>query len=77
MDTATREKRTSNKDSLLALLSDGREHHQRECLQVAGFRYGARVFELRREGYIIDTVRIGTDAFAYRMLVEAKQGTLI
>jgi hypothetical protein len=66
-------KRRSHRDALRALLADGREHHQRECLQVAGYRYGARIFELRHdEGLDILTIRLQEDEFAYQ-LVDGQQ----
>lgn len=66
------EKRRSHRDSLLALLGDGREHGMAECLQTAGFRYGARIFELRRQGYEIETIQHGADDFAYRLIREGQ-----
>lgn len=76
MDTATKQKRLNNKDALYALLRDGHVHHQRECMEVAGYRYGARAFELRREGHDIRTIRIGTDEFAYQMVIHPRQESL-
>lgn len=68
-------KRRSHKDAILALLSDGREHHMAECLAVGGYRYGARIFELRRQGYDIETIHVGPDETAYRLHVG--QGVLL
>ena len=61
-------KRTNNRDALLSLLEDGQQHHMSECQRTAGYRYGARLFELRKQGYDIETIRMGDDEFAYRML---------
>ena len=71
------EKRKSNREKLLALLSDGRLHPMDELLRVGGFRYGGRLFELRKRGYVIETIQIADDVFAYRMIIEPKQGVLV
>ena len=44
----------TNKEALLALLSDREWHSNGECAQHAGFRYGGRKYELEQDGYIID-----------------------
>ncbi len=67
------EKRRSHKAALLSLLSDGRSHHMSECIRVGGFRYGGRLFELRREGHDILTERVGDDEFAYRLIIHDRQ----
>lgn len=66
-------KRTSHRDAILALLSDGRQHHMSECIKVGGFRYGGRIFELRKRGYAIETIRLGGDEFAYQLIREGQQ----
>ena len=71
------EKRKSHKAALLELLSDGHVHHMAQCLRVGGFRYGGRLFELRKQGYIIETIQVDDDVFAYRMIIEPKQGVLV
>lgn len=60
------EKRTS-KQRILDVLLDGRSHHMRE-LNAISFRYGGRLYELRREGHVIDTERIGEGEFRYRLI---------
>lgn len=70
-------KRTTHKALLLALLSDGKVHHMRECAAAGGWRYGARVFELRKEGYEIETIRLGDDEFAHRLVIRDRQGALL
>lgn len=75
--TSRLNKRESHKDRLLALLSDGKVHPMGELLKVGGFRYGGRLFDLRKEGYIIDTLRLADDVYGYRLVVENKQGILI
>ena len=77
MDTATREKRASHKDRLLALLSDGRVHTMGECQHAGGWRYGGRLFELRKEGHDIETIQVGVDEFAYRLIPQEKQLELV
>jgi hypothetical protein len=67
-------KRESHKARLLALLADGRRHHMSELIKVGGYRYGARLYDLRREGVDVETIRIGDDEFAYRM--NEQQGRL-
>ncbi len=61
------EKRRSHKASLLELLSDYRQHHMSQLIRVGGYRYGGRLHELRKEGYDIETIRLGDDEFAYRL----------
>lgn len=61
------EKRRSHKTALLELLADYRQHHMAECQRAGGWRYGGRLHELRKEGYDIETIRLGDDEFAYRL----------
>ena len=67
----------SHKAALLALLSDGAYHHMRQCLDVAGFRYGGRLHELRREGYEIETHQLGVGEWEYRLRVKNRQVVLL
>ena len=60
--------RPAHRENLLALLADHCEHTQNECLQVGGFRYGARLFELRGAGHRIITIPHGESEYAYRLL---------
>lgn len=72
------EKRRSHKQALLELLSDGELHHMNQMLRVGGFRYGGRLFELRKAGHAIETVKVGEDEFMYRLLpAEPKQLQLV
>lgn len=66
----------TQKERLLALLSDGCPHHMRE-LNAICFRYGGRFHELRREGYEIETIQLGIGEFAYRLHVPNKQLALV
>lgn len=69
------ERRPSQRDAILALLSDGQWHHVRELHDVGGFRYSARVHELRAMGYEIQKVTLGDSIYHYR-LVRQGQGEL-
>jgi hypothetical protein len=64
---AIEESRTK-RDALLWLLSDGAWHTQEELAQVAGYRYGARVLDLRKRGLKIEKQRLGPRQFFYRLL---------
>jgi hypothetical protein len=48
-------RRANNRDRALALLKDKRRVTNAELLDVAGFRFGARLKELRDAGYDIVT----------------------
>ncbi len=69
-------KRASHKARLLELLADGAWHGMREVQAVAGWRYSARVCELRKEGYRIETRPIFGDAWEMRWCREATQPDL-
>lgn len=58
------------RDALLRLLSDLQWHPHYELAERSGVRYGARVLELRRLGYVIETVNMGADSCGneYRLL---------
>lgn len=67
-------KRRSHRDAIRALLADGKLHTMRELMEVGGYRYGGRLFELRNdEGLNIETVQLsGEDRFAYRWIREGQ-----
>lgn len=46
--TSWTEKAPSNQKKLRALLADGAWHHMQELQDVAGWRYGARLWEIKR-----------------------------
>ena len=71
------EKRENNRSNLLRLLSNGRQHHMTACAEAGGWRYGARIHELRKQGYVIETIRLGEDEFAYRLVVKDRQLELV
>lgn len=66
-------KRKNKREALLELLSDGQRHHMRQMMEVGGMRFGARVDELRRAGYAIETLHIGADETAYQMFIDETQ----
>ena len=47
----------SHKQSILNLLQDGQKHNFRELNNIC-FRYGGRIFDLRKEGYLIGEERV-------------------
>lgn len=61
------ERRMNNRERVLVqLIAAGvRGVTNRELLDEGGFRYGARLFELRREGYLIDTLPAGDGLFRF------------
>jgi len=61
-------RRKSNRDRLLDLLSDRLPHDSRACYVAAGFRYSARLLELRQAGHEILTERVGDDEFRYTLI---------
>lgn len=72
----------TKREALRALLSDGQWHHMSELRKVAGWRYGARLLELRRGegGVALETetrALPGTDnEFEYRARVALVQEQL-
>jgi hypothetical protein len=62
-------RRASNRERLLALLGDRREHNPEEMQSAGGYRYGARLKELRDQGYVIETdANLTTGEVTYRLL---------
>ena len=57
----------TKKDKLYDILKDHQEHDMRELNDFVGFRYGARISELRREGHHIDTIQVGKGKFIYQL----------
>ncbi len=56
--------RRTRRERLLELLSDGHVHGQDQMEQAGGRRYGARLLELRREGYSV-IVQAGLEPGSY------------
>ena len=63
-------------ERLLALLSDGKPHGQRELLEVGGFRYGARIMDLRAQGHVIESIHIGGSEWRFRLVSPAQRRLL-
>lgn len=59
---------TTHRSALSELLADGQWHTQAEMQAVGGYRYGARLLELRRAGQMIVTVKVGQGVYRYRRL---------
>lgn len=70
-------RRTSHAQALLELLLDGRWHGMREVQNAGGWRYSARICEMRKAGYEIETRNVFGDVFEYRMLLRAGQMQLL
>ena len=70
-------KRKTKREAILSLLSDGQRHHMTELERVGGMRFGGRIFELRKQGHIIETIHIGADETAYQMHIEDRQLTFV
>lgn len=84
VDAPTRSELDSKRDALLTLLLDGRAHSQQECVEAGGMRYGGRLFELRKLGHSVLTVRDPENGrrFLYQLVEasivrEPEQGVLI
>lgn len=56
------------RNQILSLLMDLRPHHWSELHRIGGVRYGARVLELRRLGYQIETRELDDGGKSYRLL---------
>lgn len=59
----------TKREALRALLSDGAWHHMDELRRVGGWRYGARLLEIRQEHHVaIEHRGAGADnAYEYRL----------
>lgn len=61
----------TKREALRALLADGAWHHMQELRAVGGWRYGARLLELRRAlGLTIEHRAIGDGEFEYRAVLD-------
>jgi len=58
-------RRTSNRDRVLAMLQAHGSATNDELIHVGGFRYGARVHELKSLGYDIRTERVKGGLFRF------------
>lgn len=57
----------TRRERVLSLLSDLGWHSYRALVTVGGLRYGARVLELRREGYQIEVRALDVEGQEYRL----------
>lgn len=55
-------KAPTRRDALRALLADGLWHSMAELRTVAGWRYGARLLELRKAGLTVEKRTVGGDS---------------
>lgn len=63
----------SKREALRALLADGLWHHMSELRRVGGWRYGARLLEIRREHRVsIENRCVGDGEFEYRLVFNAQ-----
>lgn len=65
----------NKREALRALLADGAWHHMNELRDVGGWRYGARLLEIRQEhGVTIENRAAGDgdNSFEYRMVIGAE-----
>jgi len=60
-------KRISQKEKILKLLLKRKCVHMRDLNNVA-YRYGARLADLRKQGYKIETRQIRAGEFVYEMI---------
>lgn len=60
-------RRQGNKERLLNILRDGKWHANTELNFSAGFRYGARLLELRKSGLTVHSVSVGAGKWKYRL----------
>lgn len=57
----------TKRDALLGLISDCEWHPHYDLLKAGGVRYSARLLELRRLGYLIETENQGQQGKVYRL----------
>lgn len=60
-------RRVSNREALVGLLADGQWHTNSELHAVAGFRYGARIYELRQAGHVVHAQDIARGRWQWRL----------
>lgn len=60
-------KRKNKRDALRDLLADGAWHDLKALHAVGGWRYGARLHELRRAGAVIHSKALGPGQFAWAL----------
>lgn len=68
MATDYAEKKRPYRERIFDLLSDLEWHTHTELNRIGGNRYAARLLELRRQGYLMDTRPLGETGKEYRLL---------
>jgi len=62
--------RASRRRARIAAFREHRELSQRDMEKSGGRRYTSRLYELREEGWQIDSVNLGRGVFRYRLIAE-------
>ncbi|MGB8590602.1 MAG: helix-turn-helix domain-containing protein, partial [Candidatus Acidiferrales bacterium] len=74
-DSEERDRRTSGRDRILEFLrARGAGGATNVELNAICFRYGARIWELRRQGFVIATERAGGGTFRFTLKSESLLG---
>lgn len=75
-DHAERQRRASNKDRILEFLLEHGSATNAQLAQVGGLRFGGRLFDLRAEGWAIETADLGKGLVKYTLLRPVKPATV-
>lgn len=75
---ATQQKRLTARARVALLLADGGWHSNVEICHphIGGNRGVGRLWELQRQGAVVEKRRVGVDQYEYRMVLAEKQGAL-
>ncbi len=76
LSAPVRARRRTKRDALLELLRDGLWHPTLECTEHGGLRFGARLLELRQDGFDIET-RGEDNQCAYRLVSSERHELLL
>ncbi len=68
--TTSRKKGVPQKDRLLAILRRKRQPVWNHELNRIAFRYGARLYELRKRGFVIEVEMHSPGLYSYRLIKE-------
>lgn len=66
MNPETLPKRLTQRQGLIFLLRDGKWHGVKELRAAAGWRYSARLHELKQAGYVIERRHVIADFYEWR-----------
>ena len=69
-DAAEKQRRKCNRQAILERLRQGPATNS-ELADVGGNRYGGRIYELRKQGHVIDVEGRGVGLFVYTLKGEA------